>query len=199
MKKWIFCLVLHICSLAGNAQSYTSYPRTAGTPMDQWSCPNSTTLVGTCGYSYLGNTVKMRVSSINGKNVTFEIQKCDGSNFVSSTKLYLKQSNSSSQEEIVCGSETLITSNAGGQKSFSKTIQVNHSGRMNYIATATGTTDRYRSNIVAVDAEENSNQPPTTPSNPSPDNGATGVSTSPRLSWDTSDPDGGCVSHVLYM
>ena len=42
------------------------------------------------------------------------------------------------------------------------------------------------------------NQPPSTPSNPSPSNGATGVSTSPLLSWTCSDPEGGSVGYDVY-
>ena len=43
-----------------------------------------------------------------------------------------------------------------------------------------------------------SNEPPTTPSNPSPANGATGVSTSPTLSWSCSDPEGGTVGYDVF-
>jgi RHS repeat-associated protein len=166
--------------------------------MDQWSCTLAS-ITGTCGYSYLGNTVKMRVSSISGRNVTFEVQKCDGSNFASGTKIYLKESNSTSQTEIVCGTEILITNNAGGKSSFSKTVSVNHSGRMNYVAVAIGSTDRYRSNIVAIDANGDTNQAPTKPTNPNPGNGATGVSTSPTFSWNSTDPEGGQLLYRLYL
>lgn len=42
------------------------------------------------------------------------------------------------------------------------------------------------------------NQPPTTPSNPNPSNGATGVSTSPTLSWTCYDPEGGSVGYTVW-
>ena len=72
-----------------------------------------------------------------------------------------------------------------------------------------GTTFYWR--VVVYDAQNNStqgsvwsfstaaiNQPPTTPSNPNPINGSTGVSISPTLSWSTSDPEGGSVGYDLY-
>ena len=45
---------------------------------------------------------------------------------------------------------------------------------------------------------EAGNQPPTQPSNPNPSNGATGVSTSPTLSWTCTDPEGGSVGYTVW-
>ena len=53
------------------------------------------------------------------------------------------------------------------------------------------------SNNVISFTTETPNQPPTEPSNPSPYNGATGVSTSPTLSWSSYDPEGGSVEYDL--
>lgn len=43
-----------------------------------------------------------------------------------------------------------------------------------------------------------SNQPPSTPSNPSPSNGATNVPTSPTLAWSCYDPEGGSVGYTVW-
>ena len=43
------------------------------------------------------------------------------------------------------------------------------------------------------------NNPPSTPSNPSPSNGATGVSTSRTFTWSCYDPDGDDVGYDLYL
>ena len=45
----------------------------------------------------------------------------------------------------------------------------------------------------------NANQPPNTPSNPSPSNGATGVSINADLSWTGGDPDGDTVYYDVYF
>jgi hypothetical protein len=142
----------------------------------------------------------MRVSNISGNKVTFEVQKCDGSTFKSGTEIYLKESSSSVGEEIVCGSQVIIISNAGGSTTLTKTITVSHTGRLNYVATTVGNTDRYMSNIVAIDGTAApTNQAPTKPSNPTPANGATGVSTSPTFSWNSTDPEGGQVYYKFWL
>jgi len=43
------------------------------------------------------------------------------------------------------------------------------------------------------------NQPPTSPSNPTPTDGATGVSLTPTLSWECSDPDGDTLLYDVYF
>lgn len=43
------------------------------------------------------------------------------------------------------------------------------------------------------------NNPPTTPSTPSPANGVTSVSTSPTLSWSCNDPDGDALTYDVYF
>ena len=66
--------------------------------------------------------------------------------------------------------------------------------------------------VIAYDPQNNSttgpiwhfttqaaNQPPTTPSNPNPSDGATGVSLSPTLSWTCTDPNGDAVGYDLYF
>ena len=45
----------------------------------------------------------------------------------------------------------------------------------------------------------NPNSAPTVPSNPNPNDGATGISTSPLLSWTCTDPDGDAVGYDLYL
>ncbi len=44
-----------------------------------------------------------------------------------------------------------------------------------------------------------SNQAPNAPANPSPANGATGVSLTPTLRWSGGDPDGDTVTYMVYM
>ena len=43
------------------------------------------------------------------------------------------------------------------------------------------------------------NDPPNEPSNPNPENGATGVNTKPTLSWNCSDPDGDPLTYDVYF
>ncbi len=43
------------------------------------------------------------------------------------------------------------------------------------------------------------NQNPLPPSNPSPVNGQVGTATSPRLTWDASDPDGDALNYEVYV
>jgi formylglycine-generating enzyme required for sulfatase activity len=43
------------------------------------------------------------------------------------------------------------------------------------------------------------NNPPTVPSNPSPVNAATGISTIPTLSWSCSDPDGDALAYDVFL
>jgi outer membrane protein assembly factor BamB len=43
------------------------------------------------------------------------------------------------------------------------------------------------------------NNPPTQPTNPSPSNGETGVSITPTLSWEASDPDGDTLTFDVYF
>ena len=45
----------------------------------------------------------------------------------------------------------------------------------------------------------NVNHPPTQPTNPTPSDGATGISTTPTLSWKASDPDGDTLSYDIYF
>ncbi len=56
---------------------------------------------------------------------------------------------------------------------------------------------QYSTNIISFTTEM-ANQPPTTPSSPNPSNGATGISTSPTLSWSSYDPEGGSVEYELF-
>jgi hypothetical protein len=69
---------------------------------------------------------------------------------------------------------------------------------MNYVVTTVGSTDRYYSNIVAIDGQA-SNQPPTIPSNPTPSDYATNVSTNPSFSWTSTDPEGGQVYYIFLL
>jgi hypothetical protein len=196
-----FLLLCTICtySLIGWSQTTYTSNLAAGTSMSSISCPSGTVAGSGCSYNYLGNTIKMRVSSISGNKVTFEVAKCSGT-FSSGSTLYIKEANgNSSTGQVVCGSQTPVSSSLSGLSSKSYTMTMSHSsGSMKYCGVIVGTTDRYYTNVITVTAST-ANQPPTTPSSPSPSDGATGVSTSPTLSWNTSDPEGGSVSYDLYM
>jgi hypothetical protein len=50
-----------------------------------------------------------------------------------------------------------------------------------------------------IDTTEPANNPPNTPSNPSPGNGATGISTSADLGWSCSDPDDDTITYDIYF
>ena len=52
---------------------------------------------------------------------------------------------------------------------------------------------------VTITVTEQSNHPPTVPSNPNPPDGATNVSTTVTLSWTCSDPDGDSLTYDVYF
>ena len=152
-KKYLLLISLMWLSIVGcwaQSYTYTANPA-AGTSMSSISCPSGSIRGSGCSYTFLGNTIKMRVSSISGNNVTFEIRKCDGSSFSSGSTVYIRSSSHNGAGEIVCGTSTLVSSSPGGSTSLTRTLTMNHtSGYIYYSAVVVGITDQYYSNIVSV-------------------------------------------------
>lgn len=61
-----------------------------------------------------------------------------------------------------------------------------------------GKRSAYRMKDVTVEVTER-NDPPATPSNPSPNDGAEAVSQSPTLQWQASDPEGDSLTYDVYL
>jgi formylglycine-generating enzyme required for sulfatase activity len=55
------------------------------------------------------------------------------------------------------------------------------------------------SSVISVKIKGVANHAPTSPSNPNPSNGATGVLFSPTLSWSCNDPDGDALTYDVYF
>ncbi|MFA9389064.1 MAG: hypothetical protein ACERKD_04625, partial [Prolixibacteraceae bacterium] len=185
MVTMLFFLLMTTFNRNAVGQTYTSIP-----VKDSWTATTNLDVNCSTYTSHGQNELKMGVS-INGNEATFLIAKNDLSKFTKNGTGYIKK-------DDACG--TIL-----GQINYSVDsyfviikITLSHtSGTLKYCGmTKTENDWRNHTNPVSISAI---NLAPTIPSNPSPSIGATGVSTSPGLSWSCSDPEGGSVGFDLYI
>ena len=188
------------------AQEYTYQPNM----QEYTNCGSSSSYVyhGTASYSgcqlpagnyYKGHVnVMLQSHNVSSGDFVFRVSKCDSNpTFAngSSGTIYVVDSYFN---RVYCTSYSVPTSgstyfrwayldnygNFTGTRDFEVFLIPNNAGG-----------DQYYAGKITVTRV---NQPPTTPSNPSPANGATGVSTSPSLSWNCTDPEGGSIGFDIY-
>ncbi|MDR1897826.1 MAG: hypothetical protein LBR10_13660, partial [Prevotellaceae bacterium] len=152
LKYLLFLCAISTYSMAGWAQTTYNYTGSTNCPYDD------ITGTGNCSSKFLGKTIKMRVASIDGTKVTFEISKCDdGSTFSQGSTLYIKESSGdASISQVVCGTIDVFQYPNGsivGKTTVSFPLWMDHtSGSRQYCGVIVGTTDRYYTNVLTVTA-----------------------------------------------
>ena len=93
---WILSCLYILINQNIQSQTYTASPFNI-----YGDCPSSDIPSTTCGFSYYGRTIQMKVSRISGNQITFEIKKCAVGTFGAGT-MYIKGSTSSIASTILC-------------------------------------------------------------------------------------------------
>ncbi|MBN2149617.1 MAG: right-handed parallel beta-helix repeat-containing protein [Anaerolineales bacterium] len=138
-------------------------------------------------------------------NGTKGIELEEGANFDMPAPLITAASGSNAQGTACPNCTIEIFSDSSDQgKTYHGTVTADGSGYWSYTGalsgpnvTATATYADSTSEFSAPYAIGSANQDPNTPSNPSPANGAVGVSLTPTLSWTGGDPDGDTVTYQV--
>lgn len=159
MKK-IYLLILII--IFGSNYSFSQVTYT-GSPLNSGSasCPTSTESCGST--SYLGNTVKAYVQSVNGSTVTLRLTKCDGSNFGTSGLVRVMADN-------ICGTQIASKSVEAGIAFKDISFTVNHTGTKYYRLTYQSQNGAYYyTNAVSVTGTVPQTIPPTLKIEPNPE------------------------------
>ncbi|HPI54316.1 MAG TPA: hypothetical protein PLU10_06450, partial [Chitinophagaceae bacterium] len=155
----LFLSGLCIFSFIGMVNGQTTY--TSNPSVTTWSgCPTSafTANCGSPAFIYNGSsTIQMRVSSISGSQITFEVNKCAGSSFSAGTTFYLKEQNttSSALADVVCGINNPSAGiSVGGLNSTSHTYTASFtSGSKTFVGVTIGSTGtRYYTNPITITA-----------------------------------------------
>ena len=189
MKNIIpFLLLYFFCAVEGWAQVTIS-------PDGFTSCPS--TSISCYGNTYSGNsTVRMKVTNVTFTNggqtkISFVLEKCPSSQGGSNT---FTTDGTFKISDGLCGFSFPTTSFQAGVSQVLLDIYVDNftTGTKTfygYLGSANG--GKFWANSVQITI----NQPPTTPRNPTPVDGAIGQSTSPTLSWTSTDPEGGSLGN----
>lgn len=155
----IFFVFLFIFGFSGAVFSQTTY--SSSPAVNTWSgCPASgfTANCGSPAYIYNGsNTIQLRVSSISGNQITFEVNKCAGGNFSANTTFYLKEQNTTSNAlaDVVCGINNPSAGiSVGGIPSTTHTYTASFtSGTKTFVGVTIGPTGtRYYTNPITITA-----------------------------------------------
>ncbi len=186
LKLLLIFAVIAMRPMVAMATSYTV------SPSGYTSVPTSNYTVGS--RTYHGNLLQAK-ATVSGSTATFTLKKNDGGVFQNSGTIVVKYDNCS-------GSTVSSTYYNGGI--YNPTISIDlgfTSGSKKYVVTLASSTSSgtiyYYTNPITITA---SSANPTTPSSPSPSNGATDVATSGTFSWSCSANDGGSsLSYDLYM
>ena len=167
------------------AQTYTV------SPSGYTSVPSSNVTQGSV--TFHGGLLQVK-ATVSGSRATFTLRKNDGSKFQNSGT-YVIHYDSYSGDRV----KTNIQVPAGSTNP-STDIDLNFSnGSKKYVITLKSGSIYYYTNPITITASSSS-AAPTTPSSPSPSNGATSVATSGTLSWSCSANDGGStLNYDLYM
>ena len=177
LKLLLIFAVIAMRPMVAMATSYTV------SPSGYTSVPTSNYTVGS--RTYHGNLLQAK-ATVSGSTATFTLKKNDGGVFQNSGTIVVKYDNCS-------GSTVSSTYYNGGI--YNPTISIDlgfTSGSKKYVVTLASSTSSgtiyYYTNPITITA---SSANPTTPSSPSPSNGATDVATSGTFSWSCSANDGG--------
>lgn len=155
-KLLLMSLLLAIVSLV-YGQHYSANPD-IGTNFHSISPSNKGNVRGTCGYTYTGGYVKLRIVSVSGTKLRLEAQlvNSNGSpvNAPSTMEFHIKESSSSSTSSVVCGDDYGNIPFYAGNSECTQTINVSDfkSGTRYYCSVLKIGNVRYYSNIVSVTA-----------------------------------------------
>lgn len=154
----ILCSVL-LFSLWSYAQHYTTNP-TIGKTFEGISQSRKGIIEGTCGYSYTGGSLKLRVSEVRGKDLRFEAQWVDQQGkpapIPATAEYHIKEGNTPTLSELVCGdTKGSLTFNKGTTVGAQTLTPGNFTDGMRYYCAVLiiGNT-RYYSNAVRVIASQ---------------------------------------------
>ncbi len=126
-----------------------------------WTACNNPTITGcgtNCSYTYYGPTtageqvLRLKVVSITGNSITFQVGKCNGSTFGAGTTFYLKSSTSSQECLIVCGTSSSgidISSTTGTTYTYTASFT---SGTTYFCGVVINSVGRFYSNKIAITA-----------------------------------------------
>ena len=113
------------------------------------------------------------------------------------TTLYFKYGTSSSNLNKATSSQTI---GANEHSDYTAKVTNLSSGTLYYFRVyASNSEGSDEGDILSFKTVEADNNPPAAPSNPSPSDGATNVSTSAKLTWSCSDPDGDALTYYVYF
>ena len=189
-KRLSFTILLTI--LIGLLPSMMAYAQTyTVSPSGYTSVPTSNVTQGS--RTFHGDLLQAK-ATVSGQTATFTLKKKDGSKFQNSGNIVVKNDSYDG---------TTVKSNIrydGGI--YNPTVDVDldfTSGSKTYVIIIKSGDIFYYTNPITIKASSSS-AAPTTPSSPSPTNGATSVATSGTLSWSCSANDGGStLNYDLYM
>lgn len=159
VRQLFFLLALCFVTLYGKGQSYTAVPE-VGEEFYNISSSSRGNVSGTCGYTYTGGGMKLRLVSVSGTRLRFESQmvNANGSaiSLPLSAELHIKESESSAVASAVCGVDLGSRTFEKGSSTCAQTINVSGftSGTRYYCTVLIVGSTRYYSNIVSVTASQ---------------------------------------------
>ena len=175
--------------LSVSAQTYT----VTGSPTSRPSYQSLSN--GWVGYTTDSNVWIKLSATVSGSKITFTATKSSGTFNNSISAVVRKDFKLSGSSISDMGTIVGSGSSSSGSSSVSITTSA-ESGTHTYAVILSSGSMVFYTNSVTV---KSSTVNPTTPSSPSPSNGATGVATSGTFSWSTSANDGGSsLSYDLY-
>ena len=187
-----------ITGLAGNAYQF-QVKATVGSDESAWSTwSGSGPIIRTLNDMRITSETKFPSTMLKGKEYTYSVTVKNNSSYDWFGSFYLKNVND--DEDVICQwNSQLIT--AGSSKTFSKTCTFTSTWSKTmrlYIQQGARGNGEDFGDPFTVNVVSQIN--PTTPSSPSPSNGATNVATSGTFRWSTSaGDDGNTLNYDLYL